>query len=509
MVDVPPWVLRQSTGFTVLGLSLALLTVALAPVVHDATLPAALAYLLVALVCAAVWGWLVGAVAAVAANLVFNFFFVEPLHRFYVDRAEDIAGLAMFLAVAAIGAGMLSLLRRQLEAARTARGEADVLLAVSREVAEGVTARDALDRLCTSVARALGANSCAILRPNEPWEVVATSAGLTSVSREEENLASEALRLRDVVSYDRERGLRTGHGRERSAGVLSFVPVVAGPGAPAVMRFVGRLEPPAGIPLQPLLDAFKEEVSVGVNRAVLQNEMVELERLKRADELKSALLSSVSHDLRTPLTAIKAAAGNLRDGDARWAQEDQEMFLETIQEQTERLSATVDGLLAMSRLEGGAVPVRREFIEVGPLLEEVVQAVRPLLVDRCVSVSVPTSCWVHADYRLLFQAVQNLVENAAKHTSSGGRIDLGAEQAGSAVLLWVEDDGTGISPADLPHVFEKFYRGRGEGEKTPGVGLGLSIVKAMVELNGGAVRAEPRDVGARFVVELPAAPAPR
>ncbi|HEX6032011.1 MAG TPA: ATP-binding protein [Tepidiformaceae bacterium] len=498
---------RPGTGLAVTAVAFAALTATLAPLVHDALLPVALCYLLVALVSAAVWGWVVGIVAAVAANLLFNFFFVDPLHRFTVNRPDDVAGLAMFLAVAAIGAGMLSLLRRQLAIAQDARAEAKMLLAVSREVAKGVSPRDALDRLCGSITDALGVSSCSILREADGWQVIGTSAGINSVSRQEENLASQAAASGDIVFYERGGGARRG-GPSPSSARVSFVPVLKGPGAPAVIRLGGALQPSSGIPAAHLLDAFRDEVSVAVNRAVLQDEMRRFDRLKQADELKSALLSSVSHDLRTPLTAIKAAVGNLRDPDAEWSDDDRQLFLETLQGQVERLSTTVEGLLEMTRLEGGAVQPRLEFIQVAPLLEEVLQASGPALADRCVSLVSADSLWVRADYRLAFQAMQNIVENAAKHTAAGGRISVGAERSANTVRLWVEDDGPGIPPSELPHIFEKFYRGGTEGS-LPGAGLGLSIAKAMVELNGGSVRAEPRDGGTRFVIELPAAPAPR
>lgn len=485
------------------------LTSILAPVVDDQRLPVALAYLLVALVAAAIWGWVIGIGAALAANLLFNFFFVEPLHRLSVQEPEDMVALAMFLAVAAIGAAMLSLLRRQLALARAARAESDILLSVSREVAAGVSARDSLDRLCTAMARALGANGCSIVKSGASWEVAASSGGLSTLSREEENLAARALKSCDTVRYYRNatRGEKR-IAREATEGSVWFMPVVAGPGAPCVLRIAGRLQAPAGSSRERLLAAFRDEVSVALHRAALQEESRHLVDLKRADDMKSALLSSVSHDLRTPLTAIKAAVQTLRDPEVDWSTEDRQASLETIETQTDRLTATVTGLLEMSRLESGSVQPKLEIIQAAPALEEVVQATHPATTGRSVSIDCAESIWLRADYRLLLQALSNLVENAARHSVRGGGIHLGASEASQRVRVWVEDEGPGIAPQYLPQIFDKFYRVPGQSDQ-PGTGLGLSIVKAMVDLSGGSVHAETVCGRSRFVIELPSAPAPR
>jgi two-component system sensor histidine kinase KdpD len=224
--------------------------------------------------------------------------------------------------------------------------------------------------------------------------------------------------------------------------------------------------------------------------------------------VKSALLSSVSHDLRSPLTAIKTSVGALRDERAVTTPEDSATLLATIEAQTDRLTATVANLLAMTRLEAGAVRPQLEAIEALPLLEEAALAAAPSTAGRYVSVHAPEDLWVRADYGLLMQALANLLDNAAKYSIPEGPICLTACRSPAGVAITVADSGPGIPATDLPHVFEKFYRGScapGPG----GTGLGLAIVRALVELCGGSIAISSLSAGALATVSLPRAVPPR
>jgi two-component system sensor histidine kinase KdpD len=334
--------------------------------------------------------------------------------------------------------------------------------------------------------------------------VVGTSAGLTALGREEELLAEEALAHRDTVF--RRPGSRVGRRTLAAPGEAdtTFVPILTGPGAPAVLRLAGILRPPEGVPMARLLASFANEASVALHRAHLQEEAREVAALRRADEFKSALLSSVSHDLRSPLTAVKAAVGSLRDESLPLSDDDRKAFLATIETQTDRLTSSVTNLLEMSRLEGGAVTPSLERLEARALLEEVVAATAQATAGRDVRVEGPPEVWLRADYGLMMQALTNLVENAARYSTPGAPISLVAAPEDGLVTLTVSDEGPGIPAADLPHVFEKFYRGQGK-SRGRGTGLGLSIVKAMAELCGGTVNVSSSPQGTTFSITLPAA----
>ncbi len=469
----------------------------------------ALVYLLLTLVVSAVWGYWVGVAGAVVADLLVNFFFVPPLYRFTVQAPANVLALLEFLAVALFGASMLSLLRRQVRIAAARQAETAILLSVSRELAHAVSPRDAMDRLCGVVVRSLGSRGCSIIKDGPRWQVVGSSGGLSALPREEEAMAREAVRTGGIARIGASR--RGGRaGAERRVGEAAVVLVPLAPSSPTrgVLRVRGAIVAPPMADVDQLLRVFADEAGVALDRAALAEEARQAEALRRADEFKTVLLSSVSHDLRSPLTAIKAAVSSLTDEEIDWSVEDRRSFLATIESQTDRLTTTVNNILEMSRLEGGAAHAVVEPIEAGPLLAEVELTTRAATVGRAVRIDASDSPWLRADYGLLSQALQNLVENAARYSRAGGAIMLGVERAGGRVILTVTDEGPGIPAEDLPHLFEKFYRGRQAG-KTKGTGLGLAIVKAIVELCGGRVEVRSSDAGTQFRVDLPEAAEPR
>lgn len=498
---LPSRLYRERWGFVISALGFAALTGVLSPLLGPAhLLDVALVYLLAALVTAALWGYRVGLASAVAANILVNFFFVPPVERLSVQEPTNVVALVLFMAVAAIGALMLALLRRQLLLAEARRWENATLLGLSQALAHSATPRTALQQFCGAAARGLGAEGCAILRAGPPWSIAATTGHL-DLTRDDEAMASESLRSGSIV--------RTGAGLQRRARTgaaaqdrLTFVPL----GRPerGCLRLVGSLELPSLVEEAHLLTVFAGEASLSLQRARLADEAARVEVLHRADEMKTALLSSISHDLRTPLTAIKTSVEGLRDAHIAWSDEDRAAFLETIETETDLLTSTVGDLLEMSRLEGGGADVRLEPVEVGPLMAEVVAATRTATVGREVSVCAPAGLAIRADYALVLRALVNLVENAAKYSPPGTPIRLAASTIGGMVRIEVRDEGPGIPAADLPHIFDRLYRGSQAGN-VRGTGLGLSIVRAMARLSGGRVDVATSPDGTTFFLELPMA----
>jgi len=489
--------LRRSRGFLVTLLTLGMLTAVLAPILDERRLiDVTLIYLLVTLVAAARWGYREGIVAAVVANLLVNFFFVPPLHRFSVHEPENLVALLLFLAVAAVGAFMLSRLKAQVVRANARQAETAVLLELTRGISQAQTPRQAIDRLCGVVARALGARGCAILSGEQlavSGSTVDEASG-RAPTRDEAAVAREALRRGEVARL----GPTSPDGKW-----LTFLPLQGA--TPAVMKLIGE----QGLSLEsPLVQALSNEAALALERARLSREAERANALERADEFKSVLLSSVSHDLRSPLTAIKAAVSSLRDEQIAWSDDDRRAFLETIESQTDRLTTTIANLLQMSRLEGGIVRPKIEAIEVAPLLAEAAVASAAIAGGRVVSEGTPEGLWVKADYGLLTQVIANLVENALGYSTPGSMITLSAAGVPGRVRISVANEGPGIAPDDLPHIFEKFYRGRSS-RNVKGSGLGLAMVKSMVELCGGTVSVASTDACTTFTISLPVASAPR
>lgn len=490
---------------------LAALTGLFAPLLgEDEIVLVTMLFLLVVLLVSATWGYGVGLLSAVFADLLLNVFFVPPLHTVTVQEPRNVVALVIFLAVAVVGASMLSLLRRQLAIAQERRDELTIMLGLSRELAAAPNPQRALDVLARAVVRALQAKRCEILQASgRDWRVVASTSDLREVSRDDAALASAAVESGQVSRRLSDRRRRhTGFRVDRAATTDTFVPYRPPAGDPGVIHIIGALTVPAGGDLDALLHAFADEAGVAVHRVRLAEEARKADALRRSDEFKSALLSSVSHDLRSPLTAIKAAVGSLRSDEVEFTDADRKQLLAAIESQTDRLTGTVTDLLDMSRLEGGAVRPTIEPVEVRVLLQDAMVATKAAAGEREVCVNAPEGLWARADYGLLLQALTNLTENAAKYSTLGGAIQLRAHADAGRVVLEVADEGPGISAADLPHIFERFYRGT-EGKRVQGTGLGLAIARAMVELCGGHMAVESSPAGSTFRISLAPSGPPR
>jgi two-component system sensor histidine kinase KdpD len=493
-------------GFALTDAILALITAALAPSLGERYMAAAaLLYVLACLLAAAGWGLKAGLMAALASALLLDVFFVPPLNNVGVDELRDVAALLVFLAVAGAGASLLALLRRDVirEAARQA--ESVILLELSHQSDQAAPWGDAMDRICSAIARAVNARGCELLWKDDEWAVIAP-AGRQQLTRDEAALANEALRTGQLVRVGgAARARLPAMPRRTVVRSTTFVPFPSQ--APGVLRIDGPIRVPPMVDAERLLRACAAEASVVVRQARLADDASRVEALEKADELKTVLLSSVSHDLRSPLTAIKASVSILRDKSLEWAEDERDSFLETIESQTDRLTATVDNLLEMSRIEGGAVEPLLEPVDVKSLLQEVLLAAPDALHGREVAVDAPPNLWLLADYGLLMQSLANLLQNAGKYSNPGCPIRLTAERTDGRVRLSVSDEGPGVPPEELPHIFDKFYRGSAGG-RARGTGLGLSIVKAMVELCGGSVTVRSSPAGTVFAIELPVADEP-
>lgn len=498
-IALPAWCARPVTGVCVAAASLAALTAATVTVLgvrgQGSILDAALLYLVATLLVAVGWGYLIGVSTAIAAALLVNFFFVPPRYTFDVHSPSDIGALAVFMAVAVIGSAMLSLVRRQYLHAEARRLESEVLLNLARAMARAGNPSTALDQLCATIARSFGAQGCCVMAARSGWAVEAAS-GDASLSRDDQAIAAEACRSGTIVRTGPARLHPPRHGRED---VSVFVPL-GGPEA-AVLRLKQGRDGPPFVPAPRLLTAIAAEAGIALERVRLAAAATRVGALEQSDEMKSALLASLSHDLRSPLTSIKASVGSLRDPRLSWPAADVGSFLEEIEEQTDRLTRTVNNLLTLNRLEAGVIHANIEHVEVSALLEEVLANCRADVVGRPVSLDVEDGLWVAADYGLAAQAIGNLVQNAGRHSVPAGQVRLAAVRMGPRVAIRVSDDGPGIAAADLPFAFE---RGNGARPGTAGTGLGLAIVRAMVQLCGGVVSVHTRPGECVFTVALPA-----
>jgi two-component system sensor histidine kinase KdpD len=457
---------RRLFGWLVAAAGLPLVTLVFANLRDRVGLPGVLlVYLLLVVATATLGGWVPALVAAVAGFLCANWFFTPPFHTWTISEAENLLALVVFLAVAVIVSRLVSAAaQRAVEAAR-ATAEAETLAGLVGTVAEA----DPLPVLVDSLRRAFALDGAALLRR------------------------------------------RAGGGAGGGAGAGWVVEVASGPAPPATPEAADETRPLAGNLVLALsgarlaaedrrvLNAFALQLGAAVERRRLGVQAARVAALAEADELRSALLQAVSHDLRTPLAGIKASASSLRQGDIVWSHDDVQAFLRTIEDETDRLSDLIANLLDMSRIQAGVVePLRRE---VG--LDEVVPAALAGLGERGrgVQVDVPESLPpVRTDPAMLERVVANLIDNALDHGGTPVRVEAGV--VADHVLVRVIDRGPGIPAAQRDRVFQPFQR-LGDTGTGSGVGLGLAVARGFTRAMGGELTIEDTPGGGTtMVIEL-------
>jgi two-component system sensor histidine kinase KdpD len=443
---------RVTVGLTLAVVGPPLLAVALAQVRGHLGLPSILLlFLLLVVVVSAVGGLWPAVIAAILGFLLVNYYFTPPLYEFTVSEGENVLALAVFVAVAITVSAFVALAARRAAEGARARAEAEALL----RLAGSSPATAVLE----SLRRVLGLDGAAVLhRAESGWRIDAASG--------------------DHVPNSPDAASRTV--------VLDESHVLALSGSPV------RSED------QHVLDAFARELTASVELDELHAEVASAGTLAAANELRAALLSAVSHDLRSPIAAVKASVTSLLQQDVEWTPEAQQEFLRTIDEETDRLADLVANLLDMSRLQTGALDV--SATPVG--LEEVVPAaLRSLGVgDGSVEVDVSESLpRVYADPGLLERAIANVISNAIRFSPPGAHARVTAGAVNGIVDVRVVDRGPGVPTEERSTMFVPFQR-LGDSSQGEGIGLGLAVAKGFVEAMGGEIEVEDTPGGGLTVV---------
>lgn len=500
-------------------------------------------YLLVVLPLASARGRFAAVVAAVAAFLAFDFFIVPPVFTFGMYRIEEWIALFVFL-FDAILTGQLaaSLRQRVLDSSRKERETRNLYdlmrVATSQEGLENQL--KAIIQAIADVFSAWGVYDCALLQLDKAgvWRVQASAcqpAGQVPLPADERAAASwvlehgQGIDLSEDVTpphFIAKRLLQHVTVHSTSAGhivhnTLRLLPLKVGQQVVGVLH-LRVLNAPRLWPHDDLLGekhdqsserttffwTFLNQAASLIERAHLRRENLRIEVLQRTDELRTALLSSVSHDLRTPLTSIKAAASSLLQEDVQWDEEARRGFARSIEREADRLNRLVGNLLDMSRIEGGALKPEKEWFPLAELISDVVNRLQPLLSGREILRNLPADLPpVELDYLQIDQVLTNLLENAVRYTPPETPIDISAQYDGSQVTISVADRGPGIPSADLERIFDKFYRIHGMRRTVgspSGSGLGLAVCRGVIEAHGGRIWAEPRSGGGVvFLITLP------
>jgi two-component system sensor histidine kinase KdpD len=412
-------------------------------------------YLFAVLPVAVLWGLGFALPVSVASMLAFNFFFLPPRHTFTLADSENWFALAVYLATAVVVSELAASARRRASAAEQRERESALLADLATDLLRGRGLQD------------------------EVGEVAGRAAEVLGVDRVEIEVGGKT---RD--------GTRAPHPLEaagREVGTL-YTPPGEDPSLDVRRRF---------------LPALAALLAVAAEREQLEREALEAETLRRSDQVKTALLRAVSHDLRSPLTGINTAVGALRNATLSLTDGDRRDLLETIEIEADRLSRLVDDLLDLSRLEAGAAPPQPEAWELPDLVRE---AVEDLDARERVEIT-GESPIVDVDGGQIQRALANLIENALKFSGPDSPVHVAITATRKEAIARVVDQGPGLPADELERVFEPFYRRSGTARS--GAGLGLAIARGFVEANGGRIWAESRPgQGATFAVALPVAIVP-
>lgn len=454
------------------------------------TAPVDLLYLPAVLAAAALYGLGPGLLAAIASALAYNFFFTAPVHTLRVDRPPDLVTIFILFVVALVTSQLAARMRMQARIAAAAAARNATIAGLARRLLSCSTPREIGIVACGEMASLFGCNALLIVPgadgPEPLARAPADGAALTP-----SDLAAAALVLAT--------GEPAGRGEPRlDPAEWLFHPVRAETRVLAAMglaRDDGR--PAVAEERLPLLANLLDQAALALERAAFEAEARGAAELRERDRLRGALLSSVGHDLRTPLTAILAAAAELRrtPGDSA--------ILGALEGEAATLERYISNLLDMARLEAGAIGLRREPVDLVDAAGAALRDLKRSLAGRRVEIDLPADLpLVRADPRLLHHILINLVDNGVRH--GGGAIRIAGRLAAGSVALTVEDEGPGLGPAPAARL-KTFERIAGSDRKG-GAGLGLAIVRGFAEAMGLGIAAEnrPEGKGAAFTLSFPA-----
>ncbi len=426
------------------------------------------AFLLVVLV--------VAAVASLRAAIV------TSVATFDIADSQNWVALGAFLVVSLVASNLSAVARARTAEAVSRREEQARLFDLSRDVLVLPDDRGALDALARSVARRFDLEFVAVALPlGAAWDV--HQAGAPAIELDRRELSTALAAAQTTLEFDAASRAYSGQ-RETVVGdrVVRLVPLRAGTRPIGLLAAAGRaLEPGT-------LDALAGVVAIAIERASLLEERKAADLTKRSEALKTTLLASIGHDLRTPLTAIRVAAANLQD--ETFSAADRHDQGELIQAEVERLARLFQNLMDMARIDAGGVAFesRRAFPS------EIVAAARDqvelALGRHRVTVDVETDLPVRLDPRLTASALARVLENAAQYAPGGTAIEVTATVTGEGLVIAVRDHGPGIAADDLPHLFERFYRGTASRGRSAGSGMGLWIARGFLSAQNGRVWAE-------------------
>jgi two-component system sensor histidine kinase KdpD len=453
----------RGIGFIVAAILLASLTFGYSKLFHVNQTTAALSFLLAILAVSAVWGMVVSVFMSVSAMLLFNYYFLPPIGTFTIADPQNWVALFAFLFTSIMGSQLSARIRKEADAAHSRRRELERLYAFSQKLLGEGNVIQLMNAVPNFVVDCFEAGAAELFLPQKD-KFYRSGYGAAQVDQEQMKNAF----LRDETLIDNQQA-------------LYYVPIRLG------VRPIGSLGISGARLSRQTLDAVGSLVAIAVERARAIEQIGETEAERQGERLKSALLDSIAHDFRTPLTAIKAAATDLLGSSSPKTPQQQEL-LTIINEECDRLNHLVEEAAEMARLEAGEIQLHLEPVGVATIVDAALQHLKKSLGNRQIIVEISKDLpEVRADLSRTKEILVQLIDNAHLYSPKNQPITISAELTGDFVTFAVADRGPGIDSFEQGLIFDKFYRGRDQRYQIRGTGMGLPIAKAIVSAHGGGI----------------------
>lgn len=460
----------------------------------------AMLYLLGVVIAGAISGRGPALLATLLSVVCFNFFFVPPVFTFLVDDHRFLITFGVMGVVGAIIAQLTSQVREQADAAQAREWRASSLYNMSRELAAARTLDDVIESGSRHIRETFASSVC-ILLPDDDGKLAQAPGDKAGFTPDPTDLGA--------AQWAADHGQTAGLGTATlPAARAMFLPLSASQGRIGVLGVKPHQEGQHySLNHLHLLETFADQLAQAIERTSLIRETQSAQIQAETERLRSALLSSVSHDLRTPLSIVTGAATTLLGDGPALDEGTRRALTESICQEADRLNQLINNLVFATRLESGNIQLRREWLAVEEVVGSALNRLRERVADRTVRTFVPADLpLVQGDPVLIEQVVINLLENALRHTPPGTPIDVSSWSNQQSVIIKVADQGPGLSQGEEQRVFDRFYRGRAN---TTGLGLGLYICRGIVAVHGGRCWAESSaGQGAAFLFSLPVDAAP-
>ncbi|MDZ5650045.1 ATP-binding protein [Nitrospirillum sp. BR 11828] len=485
-------------GPYIISFAMVLVATGVASLAHRLVAPASLAtiYLSAVVFSALRYGWGPSLATSILSITAWDFLFIPPVYHFEVGSPEDLVAMVLFCVVAVVVSDLVSQIRNKTATIKSQADTTAALFAFYREITSVDTA-EALSRtiarqvagLLAGHAALLWSGSDDIITGGEPVSGAVSDAELRDLMVQWQAEQAAGLRPRPLCKLG-----------------ACLVPLWAS----GVLLGVLAVFRPAKSPFLPaefdLLRSLGDQAAHAAERVRLTAQVRQVQAQAETERLRNALLTSISHDLRTPLSTIMGVHSVLLDPEAANSPAERQELLAGAQEEADRLDRFIGNLLDMTRLEAGGLRCKREAVDVSDVMDAALERVGAALAGRPLAIAVaPDLPMVMADYLLMEQILFNLLDNALKHTPPGTALAVSAMAQGGLVEISIGDEGPGIPPDALEAIFDKFSRLRAGDAKRTGTGLGLAICRGFAQAMGGGISADNRPGGgAVFRLWLPA-----